>query len=107
MADEQKFKKVVGLQYDPQRDALPKIILKGSGRIADEILQSRNSLNSHKVVEDAELVNQLFKLPIDAEITPDLYEIVAIVLGHVFSINHKLKERNNERYVFGHSGSDA
>ena len=105
MADKE-IKKVVGLQYTPG-EGLPKLILKGSGKIADEILSERNTLNTHKVIEDAELVKKLYRLPIDAEITNDLYDVVAVVLAHVFSINQKLKEGSNDRYVFSHSSSDA
>jgi len=103
---ESDFKKVVGLKYTPGEE-LPRLILKGSGKIAEEILKQRNSLNSHKVVEDKELVNKLYRLPIDAEITRDLYEVVAIILAHVFSVNEKLKETTNDRYVFSDSGDNA
>ena len=105
MSDE-KPKKVVGLQYTPG-EGLPKLILKGSGKIAEEILNKRNAINSHKVIEDSELVKKLYRLPIDAEITDDLYDVVAILLAHVFSVNQKLKEGTNDRYVFGNSSSDA
>ena len=101
-----EIKKVVGLQYTPG-DGLPKVILKGSGKIADEILNERNAINSHKVIEDEELVKKLYRLPIDAEITNDLYDVVAVVLAHVFSVNQKLKEGTNDRYVFGDTSSDA
>jgi flagellar biosynthesis protein len=99
-------KKVVGIQYK-QGEGLPKVILKGSGAIAEEIINKRNSLNSHKVYQDKELVKKLYRLPVDAEITKDLYEIVAIVLAHVFSVNQKLKETTNDRYVFSHTSGDA
>jgi len=99
-------KKVIGLKYAPG-EGLPKIVLKGSGKIADEILQDRNSINSHRVIEDEELVKKLYRLPIDAEITSDLYDVVAVVLAHVFSVDQKLKEKTNDRYVFSDSSSDA
>lgn len=103
---DKEIKKVVGLKYTPG-EGLPTVILKGSGKIADEILKSRNALNSHKVIENDELVKKLYRLPIDAEITSDLYDVVAIVLSHVFSVNQKLKEDSNDRYVFSHTSSDA
>lgn len=104
--DKKGPKKVVGLQYTPG-EGLPKIILKGSGKIADEILNKRNAINSHKVIEDSDLVKKLYRLPIDAEITNDLYDVVAVLLAHVFSVNQKLKEGTNDRYVFGDTSSDA
>ncbi len=99
-------KKVVGLKYTPGEE-LPRLILKGSGHIAEEILKNRNTINSHKVVEDKDLVNKLYRLPIDAEITKDLYEVVAIILAHVFSVNEKLKEKIDDRYVFGDTSDHA
>lgn len=104
--DNEKPKKVVGLQYTPG-DGLPRVILKGSGKIADEILKERNAINSHKVIEDEELVEKLYRLPIDAEITNDLYDVVAVVLAHVFSVDQKLRDGTNDRYVFSNTGSDA
>lgn len=104
--DNEKPKKVVGLQYTPG-EGLPRVILKGSGKIADEILKERNAINSHKVIEDEELVEKLYRLPIDAEITNDLYDVVAVVLAHVFSVDQKLRDGTNDRYVFSNTGSDA
>jgi len=93
------IKKVVGLKYT-SGDGLPKIILKGSGKIAEGILKERNSINSHRVIEDQELLKKLYRLPIDADISSDLYDVVAVVLAHVFSVNQKLKESTNDRHVF-------
>ena len=95
-----EFKKVVGLKYTPGK-GLPKVIVKGSGKIAEGILKERNAINSRKVIEDKELVNNLYRIPIDAEITQDLYEVVAMVLAHVFAVNEKLKEDYNDRYIYG------
>jgi len=104
MKDESK--KVVGLKYSPG-EGLPKVILKGSGKIAEEILNNRNSINSHNVYQNEELAKKLYRLPIDAEITKDTYEIVALVLAHVFAVNQKLKDTTNGNYVFRNTGGDA
>lgn len=106
MPPESDVKKVVGVKYTPG-EGLPTVILKGSGKIAEEILNKRNSVNSHKVIEDKELVEKLYRLPIDAEITRDLYEVVAIMLSHVFAVNEKLKETINDRYVFSDTSDNA
>ena len=103
---ESEFKKVVGLKYTPGKD-LPRVILKGSGKIAEEILSDRNSIKDYKIVQNRELVNKLYRLPIDAEITEDLYEVVAIILAHIFAVNEKLKENSNDRYVFSATSDDA
>jgi flagellar biosynthesis protein len=87
-------KQVVGLKYDVG-ERLPQVILKGSGKIAEEILRKRPLVNGPAVVENAELAAQLYRLPIDAEIGPELFHLVATLLAHVFAVEEKLKRRVN------------
>ena len=89
--DKGEIKKVVGLQYK-KGEGLPKVILKGQGHVADEIIKRRNINNPPPLVEDKKLVQQLYKLPIDGEITRDLFELVAILLVHIYSVEEKMKE---------------
>lgn len=92
MVDEAKpNKKVVGLQYEPGK-GLPQVILKGSGKAAEAILKQRSLQSGPKVVRNEELLTQLYRLPMDAEIGPELFHLVARILAHVFSIEEKLKE---------------
>jgi flagellar biosynthesis protein len=83
-------KKVVGLQYEVGQ-GLPQVILKGSGPLAEEILRRRDPVKGPQVVKDEELLKKLYRLPLDAEIGPELYHLVAILLAHVFAIEEKLK----------------
>jgi flagellar biosynthesis protein len=92
--DNTRPKQVVGLKYDVG-ERLPQVILKGSGKIADEILRTRPLVNGPAVIENAELAQQLYRLPIDAEIGPELFHLVATLLAHVFAIEAKLKGRMN------------
>lgn len=89
-ADQDKLARVVGLRYDPE-DGLPQIVVKGSGHMADEILKRRDWLHQQPVVRDPQLVDQLYKLPIDARIGPELFQLVATLLVHVFAIEEKLR----------------
>lgn len=90
-ADQDKvLGRVVGLRYDPE-DGLPQIVVKGSGQMADEILKRRDWLHQQPVVRDPQLVDQLYKLPIDARIGPELFQLVATLLVHVFAIEEKLR----------------
>lgn len=79
-------KKVVGLQYDPEQ-GLPRVILKGSGPLAEEILQQQARGNGPQIVRNDALLQQLYRLPVDAEIGPELYRLVAIILVHVFAVD--------------------
>jgi len=89
-----KPKQVVGLKYEIGR-GLPQVILKGSGDAADAILRGRDLVNGPRVVQDAALVQQLYRLPIDSEIGPELFHLVATVLTHVFAVEASLQERKN------------
>jgi type III secretion system FlhB-like substrate exporter len=39
-------------------------------------------------VHDGTLAEQLYRLPMEAPIGPELYELVAALLAHVFSLEH-------------------
>lgn len=89
--DNASVRKVVGLKYEIG-EGLPQVILKGSGKLADEIIERRDIISGPQVVKDKALVNELFKLPVDAEIGPELFELVAILLVHVYAIEEKMQQ---------------
>jgi type III secretion system FlhB-like substrate exporter len=83
-------KKVVGLRYEPGQ-GLPQVILKGAGPLAEEILQRRGAGRKPPIVKNEALLEQLYRLPIDCEIGPELYRVVAIILVHVFAVEEAMK----------------
>lgn len=95
MEEPKKIRKVVGLEYSPGA-GLPQIMLKGSGRMADELLWRHSKRGPTKVIQDAELTEQLYRLPIDSQIGPELFRVVAIVLAHVLSINAKARGEQHD-----------
>jgi flagellar biosynthesis protein len=86
-------RKVVGLAYTPG-EGLPQVMLKGVGAIAEELL-ARGVRSGTPVVRDRDLVERLFRLPMDSEIGPDLFRIVAVVLAHVLALNRHRKETSD------------
>jgi len=82
--------KVVGLTYAPG-EGLPQIMLKGVGPVAEELLARGRSAGT-PVVRDRDLVERLFRMPMDSEIGPELFRIVAVVLAHVLALNSNRKE---------------
>jgi len=88
-------KKVVGLSYVPG-DGLPKIVVKGHGEMAEHILEYRRKINGPPLVKDEKLCKQLYKLPMEAKISPDMFELVAMLLVHVFAIEKKLAGDKND-----------
>lgn len=93
MLDEET-NKVVGLSYEPD-DGLPRLILKGSGKAAEAIVDSAKKNDGPEIVKDKELLKKLYRLPIDAEIGPELFHLVAMILAHVFAIENKIKGKKH------------
>jgi len=85
------MKKVVGLKYEPG-EGVPQVIVKGSGAAADELLRRREALGGPPLVQDGVLAEQLYRLPIEAPIGPELFELVAALLAHVFSLEQQVSE---------------
>ncbi len=90
---QESVKKVVGVAYEPG-EGLPRIVLKGHGAIADEIVKSRPLGSGPALIKNKQLVDQLYRLPVDADISEDTFQMVATILSHVFSVEEKLRNRN-------------
>ena len=90
MREQNNIRKVVGMEYSPGT-GLPQVTLKGAGPLADEILEQRWKAGHPKVIRDAALTEQLYRLPIDSQIGPELFRAVAIILTHVLSIEAKMQ----------------
>ena len=83
--------KLVGLKYEPA-EGLPQVILKASGPAAEEVLRQRmRAVQAPPVVRNEALLEQLYRLPVEGRIGPELFQVVAILLAHVLAIDAKLK----------------
>ena len=79
-------KRAVALRYDPARDSAPKVVAKGKGPTAEQILKLARK-NDVPVREDPTLVAVLSRLNIDQEIPPEVYRAVAAVLAFLYRVN--------------------
>jgi len=70
--------KAVAIQYNPE-DAAPKVMAKGTGRIAERIMESAQ-LSDVPLHKDAALADELTRIDLGAAIPPELYDVVAQVL---------------------------
>jgi len=88
-----RSKRLVGLAYEPG-EGLPRVMLKASAMHAEEILRThrRGGSDAPALVKNPELVQALYRLPIDAPIGRDLFSVVAAVLVHVFAVDATLSE---------------
>ncbi|MBW1698334.1 MAG: EscU/YscU/HrcU family type III secretion system export apparatus switch protein [Deltaproteobacteria bacterium] len=81
-------KKAVALRYRPEKDSAPKVTAKGSGRVADKIIELAK-MYGIPVKDDPDLIEVLSKLDIDEQIPPRVYIAVAELLAFVYSLNRK------------------
>ncbi len=78
----------VALAYQ-MGDAAPKIVAKGKGLIAEEII-SRAKEHGVFVHESKELVALLMQVDLDERIPPELYLVVAELLAWLYRIEQKI-----------------
>lgn len=83
-----KRKTAVALRYDPIKDGAPKVSAKGSGAVAENIIELAKK-HGIPVKDDPDLVEVLSKLAIEEEIPSEVYVIVAELLAFVYSVNKK------------------
>ena len=81
----------VALKYDMERDTAPKVVAKGRGHVAENILAAAQK-NAVPVYQNKTLVNMLMALEIDREIPPELYPTIAEVMAYVYRIDKKAKK---------------
>ena len=84
----ERRKKAAALKYNPGEAAAPKVVAKGSGSIAEKILEVARE---HKIPlrEDPQLVEVLSTIDLDREIPPELYKAVAEILVFVYRMTKK------------------
>lgn len=87
MKDNQyKRKEAVALSYQPDQQDAPKVIAKGKGKIAENIL-GKAAEHGVPVQEDASLVELLGQLDINESIPEELYQAVAEVFAFVYRLD--------------------
>ena len=92
-------KKVIGIGYDPAGDTVPTVVLKGAGRDAAVALEQARRRPEVPVVSDPQLVEHLYRLPVDAPIGRDLFTAMAALLAHVMRLDHwrNIREKDGAR----------
>lgn len=85
----------VALRYDMERDRAPKVVAKGKGYVAENIMTVAQ-MNAVPVYQNKTLVNMLMALDIDREIPPELYRAIAEVMAYVYRIDKRAGERRKK-----------
>jgi len=78
-------KKAVVIKYIRNKDNAPKVVAKGTGFIAEKILELAKKHNI-PIVKDEKLVSFLINVDIGKEIPPETYKVIAKILSYVYTI---------------------
>jgi len=89
-----KKNSVVALKYENGYKA-PKIVAKGSGHVADKILEVAQE-NDVFIHTDENLAENLNKLELGSDVPPELFEIVAQIYIFADKIDSILGSENNK-----------
>ena len=89
---ERSRKSAVALAYR-ETDAAPRVVAKGRGLIAEEII-ARAREHGLFVHESTELVALLMQVDMDERIPPELYRAVAEVLAWIYQIESRSAGRS-------------
>ena len=76
------------LRYDPNQEDAPRVTAAARGELA-QVIRKLADEHSIPVYVDATLAETLYKLGVDTQITPELYEAVAQILVFVAKIDKK------------------
>ena len=90
--DPQAEKKAVANKYDMEKNKAPKLVAKGKGHVAENILEAARK-GQVPVYHNKSLVNMLMALELDKEIPTELYTTVAEILAYVYRIDRRRKEK--------------
>lgn len=83
------IKSAIALGYNEQEDQAPKVIAKGRGELAEQIIAiaKKNNILIHK---DKELTQILSVLEVNSHIPLEAYSVVAEILSYIYKMNKKM-----------------
>ena len=87
--EDKKIKKAVALKYDQKKDSAPRVSAKGSGLLAEKIIELARK-EGIPISEDPDLVGALIQLDFQEEIPPELYRAVAEILSFAYMLNRRM-----------------
>ncbi|MBN8191479.1 EscU/YscU/HrcU family type III secretion system export apparatus switch protein [Bacillus sp. NTK074B] len=92
MKSRRERREAIALGYDQQEGSAPKVVAKGKGIIADNILSKANE-HGVPVQEDKSLLSLLGNLDIGESIPEELYGAVAEVFAFIYRLDRDLSKK--------------
>jgi type III secretion system FlhB-like substrate exporter len=86
--------RVIGIGYELD-EAAPTVVLKGAGAEAEAVLARARQSGDVRIVRDAALAEQLYRVPIDAPIGRELFPVMAVLLAEVLELDTDERMLNN------------
>ncbi|MDQ0245666.1 flagellar biosynthesis protein [Bacillus fengqiuensis] len=88
----QESKQAVALSYESATDDAPKVLAKGKGFVAEQIIERARD-HQIPIQEDASLVELLGQLTINEKIPEELYRAVAEIFAFVYRIDQQTNQK--------------
>lgn len=95
MADNDKRtppEEAVALRYDKDRENAPRVVAKGRGHVARQLLAVARK-HAVPVYQNQTVSQLLMAVELDREIPPELYQAVANVLAYVYRLDGRASGR--------------
>ncbi|MEH7222543.1 EscU/YscU/HrcU family type III secretion system export apparatus switch protein [Bacillus sp. JJ1566] len=93
LSDTNKMK-AVALSYDKKIDSEPKIVAKGKGEIAQNIIKMAE-VHDIPIQEDTALVELLGELKLNEGIPEELYQVIAEIFAFIYKMDKSFE--NSDR----------
>jgi flagellar biosynthesis protein len=85
------IQKAAAIKYDLDKDNAPKLIAKGKGETASNIIKIAKE-NNIPIKKDEDLIELLSKIDIDKEIPTSMYKAVAEIFSFIYDLSNKNQE---------------
>lgn len=95
--DKNDIKKAAALKYDIDLDNAPKVVAKGKGEIAGNIIKIAEE-NNIPIKKDEDLIELLSAIDIDKEIPPSMYKAVSEIFAFIYDLT-TLERKKRESQI--------
>jgi len=89
MSKEERSKKAIAMRYDSAKERTPRVIAKGKGNVANNIIKVAQ-LHKLPIKKDEDLLELLSKVELDREVPENLYKAVAELFSFVYKVTKKI-----------------
>jgi flagellar biosynthesis protein len=82
------MKKAAALRYDASKEKAPRVVAKGQGQSAKNIIKIAQ-LHNLPIKKDEDLIELLSKVELNKEVPEALYKAVAEVFSFIYNVTNK------------------